>query len=127
MKSSLQRLIRDLFLGGLALAILYDQVLVARSAQAILIFLVIFLFGSIPMLRGDSKGNGPTTFARVVLRVVASLLGVKLPESFLENEEEPPADLPSSTDGPTQSRGPLSVEQDSSPPSLSHQSTKDES
>lgn len=64
--------IRDLFLTGLALAILYQQVFVAAQAQAILIFLVIFLLGSVPVLRGDTKDR-PGVFARFIM----SMLGVK--------------------------------------------------
>jgi hypothetical protein len=67
----IRQLIRDLFLTGLALAILYQQVFVAAQAQAILIFLVIFLLGSVPVLRGDTKDE-PGVFARFIM----SMLGV---------------------------------------------------
>lgn len=89
---------RDLFLGAIALGILYDQVYVAREAQAILIGLVVFLFGSIPALRGDKEakeGYGP--FARFVLL----LLGIKLPSEDprdRSNADTPHGDTPSDSD-----------------------------
>lgn len=66
---------RDLFLGTLALIILYDQVFVARAAQPLLIFLVIFLFASIPALRGDKKDDQYGPFARFVMMA----LGIEVP------------------------------------------------
>jgi hypothetical protein len=91
-------LLRDLFLGGLALAILYDQVLVAHAAQPILIGLVIFLFGSIKALRGDDRPHEVSTFARLVM----AMLGVELPSSYKDNEE---GHGPSAPDVHTSSRG----------------------
>jgi hypothetical protein len=67
---------RDLFLGSLALVILYDQVFIARAAQPLLIFLVIFLFASIPALRGDSKDDQYGPFARFVMMA----LGIEVPQ-----------------------------------------------
>jgi hypothetical protein len=67
---------RDLFLGTLALIILYDQVFIARAAQPLLIFLVIFLFASIPALRGDSKDDQYGPFARFVMMA----LGIEVPQ-----------------------------------------------
>ena len=75
---------RDLFLGTLALVVLYDQVFVAAKAQPILIFLVIFLFGCIPALRGDRKQEGEYG---PFVRIIMSLLGVKLPQNFQEGTE----------------------------------------
>lgn len=110
---------RDLFLGSVALAILYDQVFEVaaqgKTVQPILIFLVIFLFGSIPALRGDNKGNRPSTFARIIMAV----MGVQFPETFEENEKNPPIGTESSTDGQTPHRGPSS---EGSPPSSSRSS-----
>jgi len=102
-------LLRDAFLIGLALAILYDQVVIAREAQAILIFLVLFLFGSVPALRGDSKPGEYGTFARFVM----FMLGVAVPEKELEEEE---SDTHSDTDGPTSSGSPSSARSGHSPP-----------
>lgn len=82
MKHRWQPLLRDLFLIAVALVVLYDQVFIASKAQALLIFLVIFLFGSVPALRGDSKPGHYSTFARFVMLV----LGVHMPDSFEENE-----------------------------------------
>jgi hypothetical protein len=65
-----------------ALVILYDQVFIAPTAQPILIFLVIFLFGSIRFLRGDDKPGQQTPFARIVMK----LLGIEMPESYEDNE-----------------------------------------
>jgi hypothetical protein len=92
-------LLRDLFLGSLALVILYTQLFLDKPAQPILIFLVIFLFGSIPALRGDNKGNRPSTFARIIM----SLMGVQFPENYSENEEgtQPFADGPTPSPGPS--------------------------
>lgn len=67
---------RDLFLGTLALIILYDQVFIAKAAQPLLIFLVIFLFASIPALRGDSKDDQYGPFARFVMMA----LGIEVPQ-----------------------------------------------
>lgn len=77
-----QGLLRDLFLIAVALVVLYDQVFVASKAQALLIFLVIFLFGSVKALRSDDKPGHYSTFARLVMLA----LGVHMPESFEENE-----------------------------------------
>lgn len=71
---------RDIFLGGLALAILYDQVLVAAAAQPILVGLIVFLLGSIPALRGDRKQGEYGPFARVVML----MMGVKLPSDITQ-------------------------------------------
>lgn len=92
-----REILRDLFLGGLALAILYDQVLVARTAQPILIFLVIFLFGCIPFLRGDRKEGEYGPFVRIIM----SLLGVRLPGNFQEAESGGGAE----SDAPSQPHG----------------------
>lgn len=82
MRHRWQALLRDLFLITVALVVLYDQVFIASKAQALLIFLVIFLFGSVPAIRGDSKPGHYSSFARIVMLV----LGVYMPESFEENE-----------------------------------------
>lgn len=108
-------LLRDLFLGSLALVILYDQVFLAATAQPILIFLVIFLFGSIPALRGDGKSTRPSTFARIIMMI----LGIHFPESYDANEkgEEP------SGDGPTPSHGASHAEHSASQRKFSPPST----
>lgn len=96
---SWRMLLRDLFLGALALAILFDQVLITPHAQPILIGLVIFLFGSIKALRGDDRTHEVSTFARVIM----SIMGVELPDSYKDNEE---GHTPSAPDTPTSSDGP---------------------
>lgn len=101
-------LLRDAFLIVLALVILYDQVFIARSAQAILIFLVIFLFGSVPALRGDAKPGEYGTFARFVM----FMLGVELPEEHEHRDYDGPLD----TDGPTSSDLPPSAEREPDSP-----------
>jgi hypothetical protein len=60
---------RDIFLVSLALVILYDQVFIARAAQPLLIFLVIFLFASVPALQGDTT-EGESLFQKFVLRAM---------------------------------------------------------
>lgn len=90
---------RDLFLGALALVILYDQVFIAPTAQAILIFLVIFLLGSIPALRGDSASGKPSIFARFIM----TMLGVEFPSAW--TDEDAPDGTSSSDDTPTPSGG----------------------
>lgn len=93
------QLLRDLFLGSLGLGILYDQVLVAHAAQPILIFLVIFLFGSIKALRGDDRPPGQySPFVRIIMK----MLGVEFPENFSDNES---GTTPSSSDTPPSSDG----------------------
>jgi hypothetical protein len=119
MKSRWARLLRDLFLGGLALAILYDQVFLTSHAQSILIFLVIFLFGSIPALRGDQSPGHYSTFARVVMMV----LGVAFPENWDEVDE---GRTPSQGDFPTHSGGPRSARRHSASRKSSSRSTKDD-
>jgi hypothetical protein len=73
-KSRWPGLFRDLFLGTVALVILYQQVFIATAAQPLLIFLVIFLFASIPALRGDTK-DGLSLLQTFVLKA----MGVELP------------------------------------------------
>lgn len=73
---------RDLFLGALALVILYDQVFIATAAQPILIFLVVFLLGSIPALRGDNQSGRPSVFARLIM----NLLGVEYPSQWTDQD-----------------------------------------
>lgn len=119
-KSRWPGLLRSLFLGSLALAILFDQVVVAPTAQPILIFLVIFLFGCIPALRGDGNSNKPSPFARIIM----ALLGVSFPASFRENEEHPDG-IGSSTDGPTHSHGASPAAQEPPSPKSSSASTKE--
>ncbi len=89
---------RDLFLGALALIILYDQVFVAHTAQAILIFLVVFLLGSIPALRGDSSSGKPSVFARFIM----AMLGVEYPSGWTDEDQ---GGTDSSDAGPTHSGG----------------------
>jgi hypothetical protein len=114
-KSRWPNLFRDLFLGTLALVILYDQVFVVaasgKAVQPILIFLVIFLFGSIPALRGNDKRNQPSTFARVVM----ALMGVSLPTNYEENEEDP--DIGTSSSGAGRTRHHTASAEHSLPPS----------
>lgn len=78
-------LIRDLFLGGVALFVLWTQLPVDGHgpAQAILIFLVIFLFGSIPALRGDSRPGHYGPFVRIIM----AMMGVQFPDSFEDAED----------------------------------------
>lgn len=95
-----QSLFRDLFLGAIALTVLYDQVFIAAQAQPLLIFLVLFLFASIPALRGDSKGDQYGPFARFVMMV----LGIP---SFPRSENND--GTASSSDTPTSSESPSSV------------------
>lgn len=108
-------------MGVLALVILYDQVFVVaakgKAVQPILIFLVIFLFGSIPALRGNDKRNQPSTFARVVM----ALMGVSLPTNYEENEEDPDTGTSSSGAGRTRHHT-VSVEHSSLPSSESSKS-----
>ena len=112
-----QSILRDVFLGSIALAILFDQVFLVAHAQPILIFLVIFLFGSIPALRGDSKGGRPSTFARVIM----TLLGISFPESYEDNEEgNRPSD---STDGPKHSSSSTPKHSPGPPPAGSSRSS----
>ena len=98
-------ILRDLFLGSIALVILYDQVFQVaakgKAVQPILIFLVIFLFGSIPALRGDGRGGRPSTFARVIM----TLLGVTFPQNYDEDEKGSPPSGGSSADGQKPSPG----------------------
>lgn len=85
MKLRWAELLRDLFLGGLATAILYQEVWVAPEAQPILIFLVIFLYGCIPFLRGDKRKQGEYS---PFVRLVMMFMGVKLPQNFKEADED---------------------------------------
>jgi hypothetical protein len=122
-RSTLANLFRDVFLGGLALAILYEQVFevaaAGKAVQPILIFLVIFLFGSIPALRGNSKSNQPSTFARVIM----AIMGVSMPSDYAENEESSlPSGTGSSSNGPTPRRT-SSAGQSSQPSSRSSKSS----
>jgi hypothetical protein len=119
-RAKLTSLFRNLFLGSLALAIFVDQVFLVATAQPILIFLIIFLLGSIPALRGDGKSGRPSTFARVIMM----LLGVQFPESYSENEEHPDGTRPS-TDGPTPSPGPSHAGHSASSSKSHSASTKD--
>ena len=116
-----QQLIRDFLLVCLALFILWTQLPLDRHgpAQPILIFLVIFLFGCVPFLRGDQKGNKYGPFVRIIM----SLLGVQLPENFQDSEnvdETPDASfmnaglVKSPKDGPGQSHGRTSAPSSSS-------------
>jgi hypothetical protein len=99
---------RDLFLGTLALIILYDQVFIAKAAQPLLVFLVIFLFASIPALRGDSKDDQYGPFARFVMMA----LGIEVPQ--------PPEGKDHGTDSssatPTSSGSQRSVDSEQSSP-----------
>lgn len=88
---------RDLFLGALALVILYDQVFIAKAAQPLLIFLVVFLFASIPALRGDSKDDEFGPFARFVMM----MLGIDVPPPPPPSDDE--SGTPSSSDTQTSS------------------------
>lgn len=109
---------RDLFLGTLALIILYDQVFIARAAQPLLIFLVIFLFASIPALRGDSKDDQYGPFARFVMMA----LGIEVPQP--PEERGHGTDSSSVTQMSSDSQ-PL-VDSEQSSPRSSRPSTKDQ-
>lgn len=91
-------LLRDLFLGALALIMLYDQVFIAPHAQAILIFTALFLLGSIPALRGDDQKHRYGPFARLVMMA----LGIPFPTDFQELEED---GIPSGSGSQTSSDG----------------------
>ena len=87
MKKQLPQILRELFFGILALVILYDQVFIAPTAQAILVFLAIFFLGSIPALRGDKQDKvGP--FARFIMAMMGVSLPSGLPEDLDKEEEE---------------------------------------
>lgn len=128
-----QRL-RDLFLGGLALFILWTQLPLDghKEAQPILIFLVIFLFGCIPALRGDNKQEGGYS---PFVKIIMAILGVKLPENFKGAEEAESEDLelqshPQESDNlqesiPGQPRGSMPAPSSGSSSSLSKQSSND--
>jgi hypothetical protein len=52
------------------------------SAQPLLIFLVLFLWASIPLLRGDSK-DGQSLLQRFVLK----MMGIEIPDSDEPNRD----------------------------------------
>lgn len=90
--------LRDAFLLALSLIILYDQVFIASTAQPVLIFLVIFLWGCIPALRGDQKPGHYSLFARLVMH----LMGITFPENWRDVDD---GDMPSGGDSRTSSGG----------------------
>lgn len=104
-KLSYRTLFRDIFLGTIALVILYDQVFIAAHAQPLLIFVVFFLFASIPALRGD-QSTQPSMFARFVMYV----LGIQSPNLPDEHNSSTRSqnDTPTSADSPESSFSPPS-------------------
>ena len=91
MKSKLPSILRDLFFGVMAVAIIVDQVFIAGAAQPILVFLAMFFLGCIPALRGDKKDGQISFLARFFMQ----LLGVPVPE---DSKRKPDSDTKESSD-----------------------------
>lgn len=58
--------LRDLVLGGMGAGILYHEVVLAATAEPLLIFAAFFLLGLVPASRADDDGGlgGPKTMLR---------------------------------------------------------------